>query len=74
MKDSAAYNRLSIEYCKDMIAIRKLAFERHMERFEIDEANTACAGIEYWERELKRRQEREANHCTANPTPPCKIP
>ena len=59
MKDSAAYNRLSIEYAKDMVALQTLAFDRAMERFDIEAANQAVAKREYWEREIERRKARK---------------
>lgn len=47
-----------IDYCENMIIGKQLAFERAMERFDIDAANIACAQKEFWQKELeiKRKQ------------------
>jgi hypothetical protein len=48
------YTTNSVEDLENRLALQRLAFERAMERWDIDAANIACARIEYLERALKR--------------------
>ena len=40
------------EYIENMIILCQLKFERAMDKFDIHDANIACAQKEFWEKEL----------------------
>lgn len=58
MKDSNTYTRESVDYAIEMQSLQSLAFDRAMERFDIEAANQACAKREYWKREIELRSKR----------------